>query len=134
MKDTPTPIGVWHYHHAKYLVEFPTESIESRHAFTDSDKDPSERLLRHRLLKQVMGDLPAALVQAYQAWEQAYQARRQAYTRHGGKPTRHGGKPTRKIFLQSRRCINWSVPIVRGTVKLFSGGERSYPCLSHFRD
>ena len=73
-EKTMTPVGVWHYHHATYLVEFPTETIESRHAFIDNEKDPPERSLRHQLLKEVVGDLPAALGQAYQALEQANQA------------------------------------------------------------
>ena len=75
--------AIWHYHHSTLLVEFPAETIESRHAFIDTDKLASERALRHRLLRPVIGELPVSLTQAGKAYiraRQAYIQADQAYT------------------------------------------------------
>mgnify|MGYP001249896530 CR=1 FL=1 len=71
--------AIWHYHHSTFLVEFPAETIESRRVFIDSDKPLSERALRHRLLRPVVGKLPVSLTQAAQTYAQAGQAPTQAY-------------------------------------------------------
>lgn len=65
---------VWHYHHSEYLVEFPTETLESRHAFIDVDKGENERPLRHRLLKTVIGELPEDLTTAGKGYVKAKKA------------------------------------------------------------
>ena len=68
----------WHIHHTR-LAEPLTEPLKTRIAYIKEHKPKSEQALRLRLLKQVKGPLPAALLKADAAWQKADAARQKAY-------------------------------------------------------
>ena len=63
----------WHVHHDK-LVEVLTESIEARQEYIQLTKPQDEIDTRLRLLKPVVGELPAAVVEAGRACLKTRQA------------------------------------------------------------
>ena len=67
----------WHVHH-EILLEPLTEPIETRRAYIQSSKPPEEIETRLRLLKEVKGELPLALIAAAQTRAQTWQAYIQA--------------------------------------------------------
>lgn len=64
----------WHIHHA-ILLEPLTKPIEKRIEYIKAEKPAGEIDLRLRLLKPVVGQLPAAVVEAWAACDQAWAAR-----------------------------------------------------------
>lgn len=73
----------WHIHDRE-LVEVLLEPIEVRRRYIRQEKPKQERELRLRLLREVQGQLPAAVIAAgeayYRAWE-VYLRARKAYDR-----------------------------------------------------
>lgn len=67
----------WHVHH-DVLCEPLTEPIESRIAYIKANKRPKEIPTRLKLMRPILGMLPAALVQARAAYDQARAAYQQA--------------------------------------------------------
>ena len=69
----------WHVHHDR-LVEVLTESIEARQEYIRDAKPEDEIATRLRLLKPVVGELPAAVIDAGRAvtetWGAYIEARR----------------------------------------------------------
>ena len=63
----------WHIHH-DVLIEPLTEPIENRIAYIKANKPEEEIPVRLRLLKPVVGALPAAVVRAWAAREKAWAA------------------------------------------------------------
>jgi len=62
----------WHVHH-DVLVEW-SDDINERIAYIKKEKPENERALRLKLLKPVMGKLPAKLVKAGEAYGKAWKA------------------------------------------------------------